>query len=436
MSNEKGLFASERLEDAPAVDNDDEIRQKVQTVLKNEDLEVKAKFDPIGILNHSLQTNGKFTKAAVLDKDGVPKPIESLNPDKNTSVQIFDPDNGDYLIEYNEGDTSYTVKSDNHHDGEVDAETIVKPEFLEPTMAFINSGNDTTFFIIEGHNSVINGLDMNKAYQRRTKLSKILEGVPSPTKDQLANWIDRGRIVNPDTLSWDNARLLDEGAVTLSISYVINEGVSTLSSQQGIAWSTIGGKEHGELIQIDINPGEYLAGSKNGNLHLARVYEVPEEVDKVMLIHQTNDDVTNIEFFSRDGLPSKAIPWSLLDDTAEYRGTLVDMFDLSEGIENKQPLVNNVFFKYDKPFGVGLIESAQLCTYQETRVIIEKDIVETFNINDEKSVKKMTHDVFSKPMVHIFKLNTSEEGIDALCFVNIPDDKLMSKEELERGTST
>lgn len=446
MSNEKGLLASERLEDepttipeaedAPAVDNDDEIRQKVQAVIKKEDLEVKAKFEPIGILNHSTNANGKFTKAAVLDKDGVPKPIDSLNPDHNTSVQIFSPDDGDYLIEYNEGDDDYVVKSSQPHDSAGNVDEIVKPEFLEPTLAFINSGADTTFFIIDGHNSVINGLDMNQAFMRRTQLSKILEGVSSPTKDQLANWIDRSRIIDPATLSWDNAHRLDEGAVTLSINYVINDGVSTLSTQQAIAWSTIGGKEHGELLQIDINPGQYLSGSKNGNLNVNRVYDAPEEVDKVMVIHQSNDEVTSIEFFTRDGLPGKAMPWTHFDAAADYHDTLTDMFELDDVVENGQTLVNNVLFEFHEPFRVSLIENTKSLKYQETRVIIEKDIVEHFDINDEKSVKKMTHDVFSKPMVHIFKPDVSKHGVHALCFVNIPEEKLMTKEELKHGTST
>ena len=445
MSNEKGLLVSERLpdevivavseEDAPAVDNDEEIRQKVRDVIESKSLEVRTNFAPIGVLNHSINAEGKFTKAAVLDKLGVPKPIDNLNTDKNTSVQIFSPDDGDILLEYNEGDENVSVKAATECNPE-NIDELIDQEFYAPTMDYLASDEDTTYFIIDGHNSLINGMDMNQAFARRNHLSKILDGVDSPIKDQLANWLDRSNMLNQLELDWKHAYRLDGSDIKLNISYNLNGGKSTLTSQQAIVWREIGGALRGELIQLNLNPATYLAGANDGFLAMERIFVPDEYVTRVMVIQQVDDEAMSVTFYTEDGTPSKAIPWIVLNTEVEHHATLLDMFDIEEEVEVGNSVLNDPYFKSDAAFDLSLIEHKNAVRYVETRVIIEKDIVETFNVKDPTSVKSMTHDVFTKPMVHIFKSEEEHYRTDSLCFVNIPDEALLTEEERKDGTST
>lgn len=451
MSNEKGLLADQRLpdeivdaeiittedEDAPAVDNDEVIAQRVRDTIKGKDLSVKQTFVPIGILNYSTNKDGKFTKAVVLDKHGVPKEIDNINVTNNTSVQKFDPDSGDYLLEYNEGDETISVKAN----VEIEAtdpdyiNEIIADEFFETTMEFLDSGAENTFYIIEGHNSVINGLDMNEAFRRRKHLVDLLEGVEPVISDQLANWLDRAENIDVLALSWDNATEFDEDLLDLKLYYQMSEGTTNLNSTMIVVWREIGGKPVGELLQININPASILSGAKTGSFGVTRRYELDEHVYKAMVITQADDVPVRVTFLSGSGTPQSMMPCAAFDKNIDKHLNVFKYFGLDNDYDENACFINELDTTHETEFKLGYLESTTVTTYVETRIVIE-DEPEVIDLKSASSRKRLVDDAFTKPMVHMFKHNDGTERY-LMAFVNVPEEIIypLTEEEDTDGTS-
>lgn len=260
----------------------------------------KKPFIPLGVLNHSVNDDGLWAHVVIMDKDGIPKPLDMMSVKKDTSVQVFDPDNGDTLLEYTEGADEVIIRSmANNEENPLQLSQVIEESFYEVTVNFLKNLNETEqrYFIIQDHNDTIDGVNMDEAFKRRHHLAELLDGVPEPTDDQLANWLDRNPDLDVLSLTWDNAKPLSGAELFLNLDCVVTEGVTGIHSTMAIVWRTISGKPVGELLQVNLNPGGPLAGTLNGQLTVNYQLSFDEHVERVMMFTQVDDTPMTVELY-------------------------------------------------------------------------------------------------------------------------------------------
>lgn len=265
--------------------------------------EVRKPFIPIGILNHSVGEDGKWARAVILDKDGIPKGIDEVSITADTSVQTFDPDKGDTMLESHQDKDGVTIRSIAHELNPLALAQVIEPSFFEVVNAFLRNDDEDDgqrYFIIEGHESKINGINMNEVFKRRRHLAELLGGLPASTCDQLTNWIDRSRKIDVMNLTWDDAKSLKGVDIDLSIDYVVTKAGTNISTTFAVLWRTIGGTSKAELLQIPVNPAELIAGTAHGSVNLQYRLQLDEHVDRVMVVDQTNDITDHIILYDID----------------------------------------------------------------------------------------------------------------------------------------
>ena len=292
-------------DDEMSENHEEDMAEKVRSRDSVVDMEeVRKPFIPIGILNHSVNDEGKWARAVVLDKDGIPKGIDEVSITSDTSVQTFDPDNGDTMLERHEEDEGITIRSIAHELNPLALAQVIEPSFFEVVQSFLDNAEDDgqRYFIIEGHESKINGVNMNEVFKRRRHLSELLGGLPESTNDQLTNWIDRSRKIDVLALSWDDAEPLEGVDIDLSTDFVVTKAGTEIKSTVAIVWRTIGGKSKAELLQIPINPAELIAGTSHGLVSLKYRLQLDEHIDRVMVISQTDDTTETIRLYDIDGM--------------------------------------------------------------------------------------------------------------------------------------
>lgn len=419
-------------EDAPAVNNDEAIAARVQETIADGVVEVKERYEPIGILNHSVNDKGGWVHAVVIDNKGAPKQINNLTVMEDTSVQVYDPDNGDVLLLLNEGDENITVEG-NLPEGTL-LEDIVTNEFFEITMRYLRNDDNERYFIIEGHNSIINGMDVNESFRRRKHMANILDGIESPLHDQLANWFERSTVLDIMKIDWQYSYALKR-KYQIKTECTIVDGKVDYNTSHLIVWRLIGGKPVAEILQINVNPGTYLAGTKNGSMTIEYEEVIDEHVFKVMHYTQRNDEACKVTTYQQGGTPSGAIPWRTTNGANKTTTAALEYFDL----DNENPVatfINSPNYKYVNEgggiFNFSMINDKFQTKYSETRAMFE-DEWETVLLNTKAGSKSVPEDGFSKPMVHIFK--HPKKDIKVYVFVNLPD-SLFKKEEATDGTST
>lgn len=421
----ESLFSDKAfIEDAEVVDTIPQEKMDA-AVTEVESVDV---VQPIGVLNHSIKEDGTWCRVVVVDLNGKPKPNDSISVTKDTSIQIFDPQEGDVLVESNEGVDEYVIRSIKDEEGGID--DVVGLEYLQVVKVFLSGSDDhQRYFSIAGETDTIDGKDLNEVYRRRKHLSDLLEGLAPPIDDQLANWIERSAVINTTDLSWKKSKKLGK-TIDLSISYKITNGETSLDSCLAVVWRLIGGKPVGELLQININPATLITGTKNGTVYITQEVELDEHVFKVLICEQTNDTPYSISLYTETGVPEDAIPWLHLNDQTKHHAELIDFFKLEEFTKDRTVMMNDPFFKCDWEFDFNLIEERTGGTYQESRFIDEDGEMLTVDLRSRKSRKTLPEKSFEMHICHLFK---AEAGIDSVCFVNVPDEILQDKEE-DNGT--
>lgn len=420
---------------------DDDAHEKISKAVKDlEQPEHRQPFIHIGVLNHSVGVDGLWAHVAVVDKDGIPKQIESITAQSDTSIQKFDPEEGDSLLEFIEGTESVTVRTMKQSDAPLEMSDVVDAEYQAVVEEFLRAGTESRYFIIQGHNEVINGLALNDAFKRRHHLAELLDGVEPSVSDSLANWIDRSDQIDVMNLNWDHASALSDASIDLSIQYSLVGGNTALQTTQAIVWRLIGGKPIGELIQININPASYLAGAKDAYLSIQRTMVLDEHVFKAMVITQVDDKPMHIKLYHNEGTPWNAIPDVVYDanyaphrQAFEYLGCK-SVYEGSE--EEDAPMINDSYFKCDHRFNLGAIEHMYECNYKTTWYMYQSEMIEV-DLTSEYDVEHLPTDFYGLPMYHVFNpIDTVSKKL--VCVVNLPVKAFTTtnKEEEDNGTIT